>query len=329
MKLRTLLLSGLALAAVAMPAAAAPFKIAFLAASSQNGYNQATYAGIQKAAKDLGVDVTIFDGAFDSTKQYAQVEDIVANKGFDALIVAPNDTVGIAPALEEATAAGIKVASVLFPVGPKLGEMQPQVKGLTTTVASDPSIGATAQANAVVDYCADKNPCKVLVLIGQLIYPFDNLRNDSYKKVLAQHSNIQIVATGEGSYDPDKSMKATQDALQAHPDINVILSNADQQVVGALVALQDAGIDSSKLYVMGGGADQIAIDSIRAGKSSATLIGSPFSEGYYALKALNDTLRGKTAPTWIDSATLQKDVPVIIDKKWLDAHPDYKGEWQG
>ena len=70
MKLRTLLLTGLALTALAMPAAAAPFKIAFLAASSQNGYNQATYAGIQKAASELGVDVTIFDGAFRFTFTY-------------------------------------------------------------------------------------------------------------------------------------------------------------------------------------------------------------------------------------------------------------------
>ena len=219
MNIRLALLSSIAagavLAAAAMPATAANFKVAFLASSSQNGYNQSIYQGIQDEAKKLGdVDVEIYDGAFDSAKQYSQVEDLTAGGKFNALIITPNDTVGIATAVEEATKAGLKVATTLFPIGPKLDTLEPQVPGLTTTVAADPSIGAAAQAQAVVDYCAKKDPCNVIVMIGQLIYPFDNLRNNTYKKVLADHPNIKIVATGEGNYDPQKSLTVMQNLLQ-------------------------------------------------------------------------------------------------------------------
>lgn len=308
----------------------APVRVAFLAASSQNGFNQAIYAGIEKAAKAFGGSVTteIFDGEFSATKQYSQVEDLVAGGRFDALIITPNDTVGIATALEDATAAGLKVATTLFPVGPELSNMQPQVKGLTTTVATDPSIGARAQAEKVVEFCADKNPCKVAVIIGQLIYPFDNLRNETYKKVLGEHSNIQIVATGEGNYDPNASLKATQDILQAHPDINAILSNADQHLMGAEIALTDADIDLSKVYTIGGGLNQIAVDAIRAGKWNATLTQVPASMGAAALTAIVKSKRGETVPTWIDESKL-RDIPQIVDKAWLDAHPDFVAEWQG
>lgn len=329
---RLALLSGLAGAAMLAgltAATAADYKVAFLAASSQNGYNEGIYTGIQKAAKELGnVDVEIFDGQFDATKQYSQVEDIVAQKQFNAIIIAPNDTVGIAPALAEATKAGIKVAATLFPVGPKLDDMQPQVQGLTTTVAIDPGKGAEQQAEAVADYCASKNPCNVAVIVGQLIFPFDNLRNAMYKKVLGQHPNIKIVATVEGNYDPDQSMKAMQDVLQAHPNIDAVLSTADQQVTGAEIALSDAGIDPGSVYLIGGGADQIAIDDIRAGKMAATLSQPPVTTGYEAMKAMYETLSGKTAPTYIDP-TATSGAPAIIDRKWLDAHPDYKAEWQG
>lgn len=305
-----------------------PFRIAFLASSSQNGYNQAIYAGIQEAAAAKGVEVEIFDGAFDSTVQFSQVEDVVAGGRFDAFIVTPNDTVGIAPALEDATAAGITVATTLFPVGPDLTNMEPQVPGLTTTVAANPADGARAQAEAVATYCADKDPCRVVVIIGQLIYPFDNLRNDTFKQVLAQHSNIQIVATGEGNYDPDASLTAMQDILQANPEIDAVLSNADQHLIGVEIALTDAGYDPGSVFMIGGGLNQITVDAIRAGTVSATLAEFPHSMGAAALDAVVTTLEGGTAPTWIDPSKLGP-TPTIVTKEWLDANPGFTAEWQG
>lgn len=331
MKLRLALLTSVAFAgvAVASPAMAQdPFRIAYLASSSQNGYNQAIYAGIQEAAAAKGVEVEIFDGAFDSTKQFSQVEDVVAGGRFDAFIVTPNDTVGIAPALEDATAAGITVVATLFPVGPDLTDMEPQVPGLTTTVAANPAVGAKAQAEAVAAYCADKDPCRVAVIIGQLIYPFDNLRNETFKEVLAQHPNIQIVATGEGNYDPDASLTAMQDILQANPEIDAVLSNADQHLIGAEIALSDFGYAPGEVYMIGGGLNQITVDAIRAGKVSATLAEFPHSMGKAALEAVVTTLEGGTAPTWIDPTELG-ETPVIVTKEWLDANPDFKAEWQG
>lgn len=331
MKLRVRLLSTVAfLSVAAAPPAMAqdPFRIAYLASSSQNGYNQAIFAGIQEAAGEKGVEVEIFDGAFDSTVQFSQVEDVVAGGRFDAFIVTPNDTVGIAPALEDATAAGITVAATLFPVGPDLTNMQPQVPGLTTTVAANPADGARAQAEAVAEYCADKDPCRVAVIIGQLIYPFDNLRNETFKQVLAQHKNIQIVATGEGNYDPDASLTAMQDILQANPEIDAVLSNADQHLIGAEIALSDFGYEPGSVYMIGGGLNQITVDAIRAGTIAATLAEFPHSMGKAALEAVVTTLEGGTAPTWINPNDLV-ETPVIVTKEWLDANPSFVAEWQG
>ena len=57
------------------------------------------------AIADLGADVAEL-GLFG--------EDIIAGGRFDGIVIAPNDTVGIATALEEATKEGLLVASVLF-----------------------------------------------------------------------------------------------------------------------------------------------------------------------------------------------------------------------
>lgn len=304
-------------------------RIAFLAASSQNGYNDATWQGVQAAAAEMGnVEVEIFNGEFDATVQFSQVEDIIAGGRFAGLIVAPNDTVGIATALEEAASTGLLVASTLFPVGPDLTMMEPQVPGLVTTVAVDPSIGARAQAEEVVKFCADKDPCNVAIMIGQLVFPFDNLRYESMTEVLAQHPNIQVVATGEGNYSPDASLAAFQDIIQANPDIHAVLSNADQHLLGVEIALEDAGIDVPSVYLIGGGLNQITVDAIREGRFDATLSGYPYSEGYFALQALVNKANGEEVPTWIDP-TAVTDTPAIVTKEWLDAHPDFRAEWEG
>lgn len=306
-----------------------PIRLAFLAASSQNGYNDATWQGVQAAAKEAGnVEVEIFDGEFNAATQYKQVEDIIAGGRFDGIIVAPNDTVGIATALEEATGAGLLVASVLFPVGPDLTVMTPQVKGLTVTVASSPVTGAKAQAEEVIKFCADKDPCNTVIMIGQLQFPFDNLRYNTMVDTLKPHSNIKIVATGEGSYSPDASLTAFQDILQANPKIDVVLSNADQHLLGVEIALNDAGIPIEPIYMIGGGLNAITVDKIKAGIFDATLSGYPHSEGYYAAQTLIKAKRGETVPNFIDPADLAKN-PLIVDKTWLDAHPEFKAEWEG
>lgn len=316
-----------AFAVTATPAKADNFKVAFLAASSENGFNQAIYDGIKKRAAKLGnVDIEIFNGEFNATKQYNQVEDLVASKKFQAIILEPNDTVGIANALKDAIAANIKVVTELFPVGPKLDTLEPQIPGLTATVAANPANGARAQAEGVVKYCEGKNPCNVVIMIGQKIYPFDNLRYNTFLETLKPHDNIKVVATVEGNYDPDKSMAGMQDVLQAHKDINVILSNADQHVTGALIALKDAGIDPKKLYITGGGASQIMIKNIRDGLATATLAYFPVSMGEYGLQAAVDSLEGKKVNPVIDADKIGA-VPALIDKAVLDAHPDFIGEW--
>ena len=123
-------------------------------------------------------------------------------------------------------------------------------------------------------------------------------------------------------------MAGMQDVLQANPDINVILSNADQHLVGAEIALEDAGIDQKPLYISGGGAAAIAIDAIREGRWDVTLAYFPVSMGEYALQAVVDALNGKPVEAAVNSDKIGP-VPAMIDKAVLDANPDFKGEWKG
>jgi ribose transport system substrate-binding protein len=301
-------------------------RVAFFATSAQNGFDGAIYEGIQTKAKELGIETAIYGAEYDSGKQYSQIEDVLASGKFDAFIVEPNDSVGIASAIEKVAAKKIPVAAVLFPIGPDLSNIEPQVEGVTVTVANPPAAGAKTQAETIVDYCKDKDPCNVVILIGNKVYPFDNLRYETYQKILGEHQNIHIVATGEGSYDADKSMAAMQDILQANPKVNAILSNADQHLVGAEIALQSAGIQAKDVFMSGGGGATVAVEAVREGRWGNTLAYYPRTMGELALVEIAKALKGEPVKASINMDTVGP-LPAILDKKVLDAHPDFKGEW--
>ena len=308
-------------------AASAEGTIAYFAATSQNGFNQATYEGVQEVAAKRGYTTEILDGQFDAALQYSQIEDALASGKYVGMIVAPNDSVGIAGAFEQVIAEGTPIGTVLFPIGPDLNTLEPQVEGITVTAASPPVPGATAQAEAVVQYCADKDPCNVVIIIGAKIFPFDNLRLETFQSVLSKHDNIKVVAVGEGYYSPDPSLKAMTDILQANPDVNAVLSNADQHLVGVEIALESAGMNPADLYLSGGGAAAIAISAIREGRWDSTLAYFPKTMGALAMEQIANAIEGKPVTQAINMDEAGP-IDAMIDAAVLAANPDFTGEWE-
>ncbi|MCD9587015.1 MULTISPECIES: sugar ABC transporter substrate-binding protein [Streptomyces] len=304
------------------------FKVAVLAASSQNGYNQAVYKGVKQAAAASGkkISLKLLDGQFDSNTQLSQLQNVTSTGDYDGVVVVPNDGVGLAAAFP--LAKKIPVVTVLNPVGSDINTMKPQVDGVVTTVGVPPAAAAAKQAEGVVTYCADIDPCKVVLLVGNLSSPLDVARRGAYKKVLGGHSNIKVVSTVEGQYDRDTSLKAISNVLQAHKDVNVILSNADQQTAGAQIALQNAGIKPRSMYLTGGGGTKDAVAAVRAGTWRADYINFPVSMGKSALEQLLKAMDGGKPEPVVDADKIGGIDPYAT-KATLVKTPDFTGEWNG
>jgi ribose transport system substrate-binding protein len=181
-------------------------------------------------------------------------------------------------------------------------------------------------ADQVIKYCEGKDRCNVIVIVGQKIYPFDNLRYQTELEAFKSHPNIKVVGTVEGGYDPDKTMTGVQDVLQGHKDIDAMIAMGDQMMVGAELAAKDAGLDTGKMLVIGGGASEIGIKAIREGRWTASIAFFPVTMGEYALQALADAFAGKQVNPVVDSDKIGP-LPALVTKAELEAHPDFKGEW--
>ncbi|WP_432561393.1 sugar ABC transporter substrate-binding protein [Kineococcus sp. SYSU DK003] len=303
------------------------YRIAVMIASAGNGFNAAVLEGAEAAAAELGnVEISSYDGQFDSDEQFAQIQNIATSGDFDGIVVVPNDGVSLTGAFP--LASPLPVVTLLNPVGPDISDMEPQVEEVVQTIAQPPADPATKQAEEVVDHCADIDPCKVAIMVGQLNTALDVERADAYNAVLEGHDNIQVVATVEGKYDRDASLTAMTNVLQANPDLDAVLSNADQQTFGAEVAFENAGIDPSTVHLSGGGGTQEAVTAVREGRWKWDYLNFPVSMGSQGVKSLVEHLDGTEVPTYIDMNTVS-DVEAFATKETLDASPDFTGEWNG
>ena len=98
------------------------------------------------------------------------------------------------------------------------------------------------------------------------------------------------MAEGESFYTTALGLKAAQDMLTAHPDINVLVG-ADQAVNGALQAVGPGRPRSSSSATA---AAQVAIQDIVDGKQFGTVVQAPATEGRLGVEQLVQAIRTGT-----------------------------------
>jgi ribose transport system substrate-binding protein len=103
---------------------------------------------------------------------------------------------------------------------------------------------------------------------------------------IASKPDIKVVAEGESFYTSALGLKATQDMLTAHPDINVIMG-ADQAITGALQAVGVKG----KVLVVGYGGGTVALQGIASGERYGTVMQAPATEGRVGTANLIQAIR--------------------------------------
>ena len=175
-----------------------------------NTYVPAQVQGVKDAAERTGASITVFDAVFDSSRQLTQVQDAITSKRFDAFVIAAVDGKALVPQIENAIAAGIRVACISAPCGPDLTSLEPQVEGLTVHVGHSFVTSGRQIGEQIVPACASRNPCRAVYLPGLFSYPADRIRTDALHTTLRRHPAIEIVAEQEGKYAAETARAALQ-----------------------------------------------------------------------------------------------------------------------
>ena len=267
--------------------------IAVFLASSANTYWAAELQGardIQK--KNPGVKITVFDGQFNTNRQLGQLRDALVSKKYQAWFVGPNDGGPLTPTIKQAVSRGVKVGCSLVPCGPNIRSAKVQIPGQTIFAGLGFYPNGQLLGKLVVQGCRGINPCEVLWLPGLPTLPLEKARQDGLYSVVKSHKNIKVVGTAAGGYLAAPALKATQDALSAHPNLDVIVSSGDQMIAGAVRAAQAAG-KAGKIKMYGNGCTFEAKQLILQGKQTGCTVYLPRTEGRLVVQALVNAVNGK------------------------------------
>lgn len=291
--------------------AAKKVRIGVFLASAANTYWTAELEGVRDAAKKYGnVEITVFDAQFNTNKQVNQLRDALISNRFDAWFVGPNDGGPLTPTIKQAIKKGVKVACTLVPCGPNIRSTKVQIPGLVAQIGIGFYENGQVLGQTTVKACGNLNPCKVVWLPGLPELPLEKARTDGLYSIIKKHKNIQVVAVQAGGYLAAPALTATQNVLQAHPDVNVIVSSGDQMIAGAYRAARAKGLEK-RIKMFGNGCTFEAKRDILAGKVYACAVYLPRTEGRMAADLLIRAVNGERVEgRSVDPLTLSPIGPV-------------------
>lgn len=292
-----------------------------------NSYTKAVSDGVAETAAAMNATVDVFgsDPPFDATAQHNQLQDAITAGKYQAFIIYAVDGNAVVPDVEDAVAAGIKVIAADVVIGPDARTYEPCC-GITSYIGRTGIDHGTFLGNMIVTACEGIDPCKVGYLNGVQALTIDQDRVEALTKVIADHSNIQIVANQEAFYLEDKGREVAQNMLQANPDINVLATSGDQMMLGAEQAVKDAGLEG-KVRLLGNGTGEQGYKAIKEGRWFADYADIPFTMGKIAGELAIKAVRGEEVPKLLKNDEQKPPLPAdgpIITKENVD---QFKPQW--
>ena len=167
----------------------------------------------------------------DINKQISDMQDLITKK-VDAIVITAASPTALAPVVEEAAEAGIKVVSF-----DNVVETDEQV----ATVGIDEKEFGRIGAEWLVDKMDGKG--KIVVLNGISGTATDSLRWGGAEEVFKQYPDIEILGSANASWDYAQGKAAMESMLSAYPEIDGVWSQGGAMTQGAIDAFIAAGRD--------------------------------------------------------------------------------------
>ncbi|TFF23021.1 ABC transporter substrate-binding protein [Jiella endophytica] len=190
--------------------------------------------------------------AGDPGKQVSDIEDMMATRNIDALVVLPFESDPLTGPVKRVADAGKFVTVV------DRGLSQPGIQDLY--VAGD----NTAFGRVAGDYFKEKMPDggKIVVLRG-IPTTIDNERVEAFQKAI-EGSNIEIEGMEHGDWNRDKAFEVMQDFLSKYAEIDAVWASDDDMALGVIEAIKQAGREGD-MWVLGGAGMKQMIEKVQAG----------------------------------------------------------------
>lgn len=236
------------------------------------------------AAALPGMQLVFADGKEDPAVQLSQVETFAA-QNVSALIVWAVNTEAAAPYNQTARNAGIPLVYLN-----RKPQQMPQEKGFAFVGSKDEEAGRL-QAAYIGSLLQGQG--SAAILIGQLGNEGALARTKAVKQTLqSSYPRINIAREQNGDWYRDRGLAIMENWLNSGTRIDAVLANNDDMALGALMAVEEAGLAGS-ILIAGIDAVPDALQAVAAGRLACTVFQNASGQGQTALQTAYDMALNK------------------------------------
>ena len=268
----------------------------------QHQFWQAVKAGADKAAAELGVEVT-FEGPDTEAQVDRQIDMLAAAlaKKPAAIGFAALDSQAAIPLLKQAQEAGIPVIAFDSGVDSDIP---------VATAATDNLAAAALAADKMAEMIGGSGKV-ALVVHDQTSRTGIDRRDGFVNRMKEAHPEVEIVDIQYGAGDQLQSTEIAKAILTAHSDLKGMFGANEGSAIGVVNAKKELG--KTDLVVIGydSGAAQKA--AIMDGTMAGAITQNPVGIGYETVKAAIAAVKGEKLPAKIDSGFKWYDKTNIDD----------------
>ncbi len=286
-KMLVLLIAGIIVSTTAIAAE----KIGYITKSATNAGWMMINQGATDAAKEEGVELITVGPAFqgDLSGQLEVFENLVS-QGIKAVGIAPVDSAGISPAVNEAMKFGVSIIAI-----------DTAVSGaeVTSFVATDNLAVAKVQGSVAATLVNDGDP--VIYVTGNQAQSTGQERRDGFMsafKAARPNSKILVVPTEWNSIQAQEGVEAM---LNSHNDVKMIVNAWDGGTMGSKAALENLGYRAGDVKLVGFDGASDAIAAMDKGWVHADTAQMLYQMGYQGIKAAAASARGESVSPRIDT----------------------------
>ena len=231
-------------------------RIGFSAPAADHGWMAAiTEAARAEADRYDDVELQVAEGTNDVSLQISQVETFI-NDGVDAIVLLPFDGAALTPVALQAMEAGIPVINVDR-------EFDSPFASRVTVLGDNYGMGISA-GTYVCEQLADSPDAVVAEIAGIDSLPLTQDRSQGFADALSE-CGLDVDNRVAADFTVEGGEEAAANLLQAAPRIDAIWNHDDDQGVGVLAAVENAGRD--EFFMVGGAGSANVMRSIEADDS--------------------------------------------------------------
>ena len=278
--------------------------IGFSAPAADHGWMGSITESAENVADQYDdVELRVAEGTNDVSVQISQVETFINDK-VDAIVLLPFDGAAMTPVALKAMAAGIPVINV--------DREFDDPNAARVTVLGD-NYGMGVSAGAYVCEQADGNQDAVVAEIAGIdSLPLTQDRSQGFEDALAE-CGLDVDARVAAEFTVESGSDVTEQLLQKESKIDFLWNHDDDQGVGVLAAIENAGRD--EFTMIGGAGSKNAMELIQSGDSvlKATVI-YPSTQAADGIKLARLLVQGKSMSDLVEvevPRTVQLYAPVV------------------